>query len=375
MKVHLIRSAEVDQELFTKVINLLEAVPGPIQFGYDAAAVINFNEEELFNNIIPDIDDFETSKVLSLEPSPQFSRIFPMEKATATWKTLFKKCEKYRHLHNIPANEFVLLLTDIPNKENWFASLDEGMPYNGFVHTDDWDHYIDCSNGFPVSYEIIALMLQKYMFRDKTELFSTVHDNPVGCVNDMCLQKREVILKLRTADICRSCMERIKDKIPMPVIHHALAVMESLRVKMLYAQNFRQESSPSRLLIDEQFRIFLLDYGNIEIKLRPLEKALYILFLSHPEGIFLSSLSDFKQELYAIYTKISHMGILREMQGRIDEMVNALSNSANEKISRIKRVFEEAIGNELARHYYIRGNAGDVRKISLDSGLINISFR
>ena len=69
------------------------------------------------------------------------------------------------------------------------------------------------------------------------------------------------------------------------------------------------------------------------------------------------------------------MGMLSEMQVRIDEMVNALSNSANEKISRIKRVFEEAIGNELARHYYIRGNAGDVRKISLDSGLINISFR
>jgi len=56
-------------------------------------------------------------------------------------------------------------------------------------------------------------------------------------------------------------------------------------------------------------------------------------------------------------------------------MVNALSNSANEKISRVKRVFEEAIGNELARHYYIRGNAGDVRKISLETGLINLGFR
>jgi len=373
MKIHLIRSSEVDQELFTKVVNLLEAVPGPIQFGYDAAAVINFNKDELFNNIIPDKDDFETTKGISLEFNQQFSRTFPMEKATATWKTLFEKSEKYRRLHSIPAYEFVILITDIPNKENWFASLDEGMPYNGFVHTDDWDHYIDCSNAFPISYEIIALMLQKYMFQDKSEMFSAVHNTPLGCINDMCVQKREVILKLRTADICRSCMERIKDKIPTPVIHHALAIMESLRVKMLYAQNFRQESSPSRLLIDEQFRIFLQDYGNIEIKLRPLEKALYILFLSHPEGIFLSSLSDFRQELYDIYTGISHMGTLREMQGRIDEMVNALSNSANEKIARIKRVFEEAIGNELAKHYYIRGNSGDVKKISLETNLIMMS--
>ena len=130
---------------------------------------------------------------------------------------------------------------------------------------------------------------------------------------------------------------------------------------------------PSRLLINNHFKIFLPDYGNIEIRLRPLEKALYILFLHQPDGIFLSSLSEHREELYVIYARLSGRGELREMQARIDDMVNALSNSANEKISRIKRVFEEAIGIELAKHYYIRGNAGEVKRISLDTGLLDIT--
>ena len=56
MKIHLIRSAELDKELFTTVINLLQAEPGPIQFSFDSKALINFKEEELFEKIIKIID-------------------------------------------------------------------------------------------------------------------------------------------------------------------------------------------------------------------------------------------------------------------------------------------------------------------------------
>lgn len=361
MKVHIIKSKELSPELFTKTVELLEAIQGSISFSFNKDSVLNFDQEEIQEHTFIEAKDFE-----KIQANHHLSQNrFPHTRSQATWPTLFGKCASYRQQQAIRNDEFVILLTDIANDKNWFASLDEQMPYNGFIHTAEWSHYIDCPAQFPIAYEVIALLLQKFMFRGIQDLRTSVHNTPIGCVNDMCFQKKEIILKLRTADICRSCMERIKDLLPAPIIHHALQIMESLRVKMLYAQNFKQESPLSTLTITRQNKLFLPEFGNIEIKLRPLEKALYYLFLDHPGGIFISSLSDHRQELYDIYSRLSSMGMMQEMKGRIDDMTNALSNSASEKISRIKRVFEEAIGQELAKNYYIWGSVGEAKHISL----------
>ena len=112
------------------------------------------------------------------------------------------------------------------------------------------------------------------------------------------------------------------------------------------------------------------DFGNIEIKLRPLEKTLYLFYLNHPEGVGLSFLRGKREELYEIYTSLSSIGNLQEMKNRIDDMANITSNSAAEKISKIKATFVNTIGAELARHYYIQGGNGEVKKIVLDRGLL-----
>ena len=41
----------------------------------------------------------------------------------------------------------------------------------------------------------------------------------------------------------------------------------------------------SRLLITKNYRFFLADYENREVELQPVHKAVYLLFLAHPEGI------------------------------------------------------------------------------------------
>jgi hypothetical protein len=69
--------------------------------------------------------------------------------------------------------------------------------FNGFVHTADWDYFIDCPSAFPIAYEVMALVLQKHMFNGKRELRMNVHQPPIGCINDLCIQKQEIILKLR----------------------------------------------------------------------------------------------------------------------------------------------------------------------------------
>ena len=211
------------------------------------------------------------------------------------------------------------------------------------------------------------------MFNGIEEVRTRVHQNPIGCVNDLCIQKREIILKLRTADICQDCMIILKEKLPISSIHHALDILESLRKKMLYSQNFKQESPLSRLVVDNRKDIFLPEFENIQIKLNPLEKTLYMLYLFHPEGIEISSLCDYKSEMYEIYSHISTRGDIHEMRSKIDRMANVTTNSASEKISKIKEKFTTAIGSELAKNYYIKGGNSEVRKVDIDRKLVEVS--
>ena len=62
MKAHLIKSKELDKEMFTRVVTLLEAVPGPIKFAYAEDAVIDFEADELYEKTILDEKEFVQKK-------------------------------------------------------------------------------------------------------------------------------------------------------------------------------------------------------------------------------------------------------------------------------------------------------------------------
>lgn len=385
MRVHLIKDRDVGKDVFSEVVDLLQAISGPIEFYYDSNNIVNFTEDDVIEKKMPDEKKFGKSiqayaeventkypvvrSIRAYESRPLRTFSFPFLRKTTKWTTIFDKCNTYRLYNNIPNDEFVILLTEVSNTNNWFASLDEKIPFNGFIHTADWNHFIKCQDSFPIAFEVIALVLQKHMFNDYNEARSSVHLDPIGCVNDMCLEKKDIKLKLRTADICPDCMNKLKENLSFVEINQALNIMESLRVKMLFSQNFKQNVPLSRLVIDNENKIFLPDFGNIEIKLRPLEKTLYFFYLNHPEGVGLSFLRGKREEMYEIYTKLSGKGNLEEMKSRINDMVDVTKSSAFEKISKIKAAFVKAIGEELAKNYYIQGGNGEVKKIILNRKL------
>jgi hypothetical protein len=123
------------------------------------------------------------------------------------------------------------------------------------------------------------------------------------------------------------------------------------------------------LIVGKDNRIFLGDKRN-EVHLEPLVKAIYLLFLKHPEGIVFKSLPDYRKELTSLYDKVRPWGLTDRPLQSIEDVTNPVLNSINEKCARIKKVFLGVMEDDMARHYYIDGPRGEAKKISLPRDLV-----
>ena len=123
------------------------------------------------------------------------------------------------------------------------------------------------------------------------------------------------------------------------------------------------------LTINKNHRIFLGD-NRIEVRMEPLVKAIYLLFLSHPEGIVFKDLPDYRGELTKIYSEVRPWGLSERALQSIEDVTNPLLNSINEKCARIRKTFVTLLGNSLAESYCIKGSRGEAKKIHLPRELI-----
>ena len=129
------------------------------------------------------------------------------------------------------------------------------------------------------------------------------------------------------------------------------------------------DDSPSRLVIDRHNKIFLPDY-NKEIKLSPIHKAVFFLFLNHPEGIYFKDLPSYKEELGKIYGSITGREDQEAIDESIDKLTDPFDNSINEKCARIKNAFVSEFREELAQWYFIDGKKGEKKTIKLPRELV-----
>ena len=99
-------------------------------------------------------------------------------------------------------------------------------------------------------------------------------------------------------------------------------------------------------------------------------KAVFLLFLNHPEGILFKHLPDYREELANIYVKLKPIGLSDRALQSIEDVTNPMLNSINEKCARIRGAFVGQFDNHMARHYYIDGLRGQAKKISLPRELV-----
>ena len=150
--------------------------------------------------------------------------------------------------------------------------------------------------------------------------------------------------------------------------------VQKLRAKGLNEWTFRSlfktKAQLSRLVITKDYRILLPDYNDIEVKMEPLVKAVYFLFLNHPEGLIFKELADYREELLNIYKKLKPMGLNKRTIQSIEDVTNPLLNSINEKCARIRSAFVKEFDESLAKNYFVSGERGEAKKIVLPHDLV-----
>ena len=130
-----------------------------------------------------------------------------------------------------------------------------------------------------------------------------------------------------------------------------------------------QKVKLSRIRITKRNKILLVDY-DIEVKMGPLPKTVFLFFLRHPEGMRFVDLQDYKQEIYDIYSRLAVSDDLDKIKRSVDLLTDPFDNSINEKCTMIKYAFQKVVKDDIASNYYVSGKQGHVMKIPLARTLV-----
>lgn len=363
MQVHLIKSPGYPAENFKEVMDVLRSFGGPVNF---VSSQLEFRTEDFFfltrgmrSRDLPDIDLLKKKFYIAEMGMP------------LSWKELFSLCHYYRDALNVLQEDFVILLTERMNNMNWFSMFEQER--NAFVHCGDWELFTDAPPQYPIAYEVVANVLRCLMRPDLTQPGDWFHEPPIGCMNDLCHQKSDVLLKLKTADICKDCHQKLVDEhVQDQIIEQAFHVFEGMRKQLLFRKSLKSERALVPIKLNHQRRLIFPDIGNLELRLTRLEMTLYVFYLLHSEGVRLNELSDHKSELLSLYRRFSVHDDDQLIQSRIASLVDPFSNSFSEKKSALNRKVKELLGEEMGSHYTIKGEPGSAFSIGLAPEFIQI---
>ncbi len=156
---------------------------------------------------------------------------------------------------------------------------------------------------------------------------------------------------------CSILLDEVKEKV------RKLKAYGMDEAEIVAAMN--EEELFPQLVVTEDYKLVLADGADTEVKMEPLVKAVYLLFLSHPEGIVLKCLPDYREELTKLYLMLRPYGMTDRVLQSIENVTNPTLNSINEKCARIHKIFSEILPESVASYYYISGKRGEAKKIEL----------
>ena len=291
MRILLFDSPDLNESLAEPVRDFLAPFSGPWKFELLAGktASPSYYEDEDFN---PEKSIAMADFGMASEAS--FPRI-------ERWSDIFIRVEKQRKKHRIADNDFMLLYTAERNELNWFGMFDpESRKPNGFVQGTYWEEYVQSESLYPILYQTIAIPLQWRMFKNAKNVGEVTHAQPIGCINDFCENKREIMLKLQTGNICQTCYDRaIEAGLSEAELDQIDVILDAIRLKFREFNQRRKKRDPYAVTIAKEGRKVYI--GDSELRLRPLDKALYLFFLNAKQEYRTTDLADHERTLLEYY--------------------------------------------------------------------------
>ena len=116
--------------------------------------------------------------------------------------------------------------------------------------------------------------------------------------------------------------------------------------------------------INTQGKLVLPDEGGVQIKLTPMERTLYILFLRYPDGINADELWRYWDELCKIYGS----QMIYDDKDLIEDAVEGICDEEKvtwyTNVSRIKKKVSDKLGKRAAEQYIIKRGEDGLYRIS-----------
>lgn len=346
MNVHILRSPEYPTEDFNQVVTLLKTHTNTIKIKGHANVEINYQDESEIKH----------------------------------WDEFFLNCVHFRNAKQISGDDYVFLLTEYKNQEDYFGWTDETLG-NYFIQTSDWNLYFESevNKHFPISYEVVAWILRSFMYGTQQELLEKAHKRARGCVMDYCDEKEDIILKMRTGDVCHTCLGRVKEiRVNLAFLGNIFNTMENIRKGLMYRErnDLLGTISPIRLKLGvDRPKFTLVEMNDLKLNFDETQTALYY-FLLQTGGITLIERIDRREELKECYRQVKNGEILEnELNETVDFWVNPYnSDPFKQKVSKINKKLKDLLGEGLAKNYLIVNEKGKY-KIKLPMNKVEILLR
>lgn len=285
-----------------------------------------------------------------------------------SFEELFALCKTVRLFRAIPDDEFVVMVTSIKNSEDWFSAFDSK---NIFIHGVDWEYYTKKDAKYGIAYQVVENIFQTLIELDiddpKKE--PNIHEPSIGCINDHCREKFDVMIKFRTADICESCLERAKEKkVNTLILTQISQTINNLRKKFISSSLLNTKTEPEKVHIKPDREVII---GPKKLKLDYLNKVIFIFFLKNLDGVKTKWISHHVDELYQIYQEVRDTPKEKTIKNITEDI-----SSFEPCRTKLNKALISQLGPNLAEHYILDTveikDDDNLYKINLDKEYITI---